>query len=97
MPVAGVYFADVALAIGVPEAVFEDASYHWYVYVDAESVLVTFAASSTLLPISIFLSSIDDNIGLSGFTMTSGSLPIINADDWNAVNSLPVPCNGFLA
>ena len=97
MPVAGAYFVDVALAILVPKAVFEDASYHWYLYVAAESILVTFAVNSTLLPISIFLSPIDDNIGLSGFTMTSGSLPIINAGDWNAVSSLPVPCNGFLA
>ena len=70
MPVAGAYFADVALAILVPKAVFEAASYHWYVYVAAESALVTFAVNSTLLPISVFLSPIDNNVGLSGFTMT---------------------------
>ena len=70
MPVAGAYFVDVALAILVPEAVFETASYHWYLYVAAESILVTFAVNSTLLPISIFLSPIDDNIGLLGFIIT---------------------------
>ena len=70
MPVAGAYFVDVALAILVPKAVFEDASYHWYVYVAAKSILVTVAASTTLLPISIFLSPIDDNIGLLGFIIT---------------------------